>query len=82
MSKNSKKSSPGVSSLASKVLRDSQSSAIAKSLAASVISQADPDKQTGAGMEAKASQALQDKRSSETTRTLAASVVSQSSNDR
>ncbi|WLI11674.1 MULTISPECIES: hypothetical protein [Pseudomonas] len=82
MSKNSKKSSPRVSSLASKVLRDKESSAIAKSLAASVISQAGSDKQSGAKMETKASQALQDKRLSKTTRTLAASVVSQSSNER
>ena len=55
MSKNGKQTSKNVGSLASEVLRDPSSSAIQKQLAASALSQANSDKQTGSTMETKAS---------------------------
>ena len=50
MSKNGKQTSKNVGSLASEVLRDPSSSAIQKQLAASALSQANSDKQTGSTM--------------------------------
>ncbi|MBD8737930.1 hypothetical protein IFR41_00205 [Pseudomonas fluorescens] len=82
MSKNTKQSSPKVATLASDTLRDPNASAIAKSFAASVLSQASSAKETGKAMETKASQALQSEKYSDTTKTLAASVLSQSDKSR
>lgn len=82
MSKNSKKTSNTVSSLASKVLRDPSSSSIQKELAGSALSQSHSSKQTGADMESRASQVLQSDKYSDTTKTLAASVLSQSNKER
>lgn len=82
MSNNTKKTSADVAKQASETLRDPSASAIAKSLAGSVLAQASTDKQTGANMEAKASLALKSEKYSAATKTLAASVVSQSSKSR
>lgn len=78
MSRNTKRTSSNVTTLASEVLRDPHSSVIAKSLAASALSQASSSNETGKAMETKASQVLRSEKYSETTRTLAASVLSQS----
>lgn len=82
MSSNTKQTSSDVAKQASETLRDPNASAIAKSLAGSVLAQASTGKQTGAGMEAKASHALQSDKYSDATKTLAGSVVSQSNKDR
>lgn len=82
MTKNTKQTSPKVAKLASETLRDPHASAIAKSLAASTLSQASSTKETGKAMETKASQVLQSEKYSETTRTLAASILSQSDSQR
>ena len=82
MSNNTKKTSADVAKQASETLRDSSASAIAKSLAASVLAQASTGKQTGAEMEAKASHALKSEKYSDATKTLAASLVSQSNKNR
>ncbi|WNL16953.1 hypothetical protein [Aliarcobacter cryaerophilus] len=50
---NTKQTSDDIASLASKILRDKNSSQIAKSLAASAISQTNTNKQTSAEMEKK-----------------------------
>ena len=82
MSKNTKQSSAKVAKLASETLRDPYASAIAKSLAASTLAQANTGKQTGAEMEEKAGRVLQSDKYSDDTKTLAASVVSQSNQAR
>lgn len=53
-----------------------------KSLAASVLSQTDPLKQTGAHMEDIASRVLQSEKYSDKTKSFAASVLSQSNKNR
>ncbi|MBP4141988.1 hypothetical protein J3S90_09250 [Flavobacterium sp. P4023] len=75
---NSKKSSQSVTKIASEVLRDPSSSQISKSLAGSVLSQANTQNQTSDQMERIASKALQSDKYNETTKTLAGSVLSQS----
>jgi hypothetical protein len=82
MAKNIKRSSPKVAKLAFETLRDPHASAIAKSLAASTLAQANTGKQTSAEMEAKAGRVLQSDKYSEETKALAASVVSQSNQAR
>jgi hypothetical protein len=82
MSKNTKQTSQAMASMAAEVLRDENASAIAKSLAGSVLSQTHSDKQTGAALEEKAGRVLESDKYSETTRALAASVVSQSNKSR
>ncbi|MEN8383490.1 hypothetical protein [Acinetobacter radioresistens] len=82
MSKNPKKTSNKISSLASDVLRNPSSSIIQKQLAASALSQVNSNKQTGSKMETKASQALQSDKYNETTKSLAASVLAQSNKER
>ena len=82
MSQNTKQSSKKVAHLAAKTLGSSSSSDTAKSLAASVISQANTGKQTGKEMETVASKVLQSPKYSEETKTLAASVLSQSNKAR
>ena len=82
MSKNPKQSSAKVAKLASETLRDPRASAIAKSLAASTLAQANTGKQTSAEMEAKAGRVLQSEKYSEETKTLAGSVVSQANKAR
>ena len=82
MVKNTKQSSKKVAHLAATTLSEPTSSSTAKSLAASVISQANTSKQTGAQMESKASKVLQSEKYSDSTKTLAASVLSQSNKSR
>lgn len=82
MGKNSKKTSPKIASKAAAVLHDRGASNIAKSLAASALSQSSSGKQTGAAMEDKASRVLSSDRYSEATKELAASVLSQSNKER
>lgn len=79
---NKKKSSPTLASLASAVLTDSDSSQIQKTLAGSVLSQANSSHQTGAEMEGVASGVMQSDKYSDTTKTLAASLLSQSNKRR
>lgn len=82
MSKNTKASSPKVATLAANILNDKKSSSIAKSLAGSVIAQANTGKQTGAELETKASKVLKSEKYSDETKTLAASVLAQSNKER
>ncbi|AZA80425.1 hypothetical protein C1637_22440 [Chryseobacterium lactis] len=82
MAKNTKQSSEEVAHLASTVLTDHNSSATAKKLAGSVLSQTNSDNQTGKEMETLASSVLQSSKYSEQTKTLAASVLSQSNKKR
>jgi hypothetical protein len=82
MPSNSKQSSPKVATLASETLRNPNASAIARSLAASVLAQANTGKQTSAEMEARAGRVLQSEKYSDETRALAGSVVSQSNQAR
>jgi predicted TIM-barrel enzyme len=82
MTKNTKRSSPAVATLASETLRNPNASATARSLAASVLAQANTGKQTGAEMEARAGRVLQSEKYSEETKALAGSVVSQSNQER
>lgn len=82
MARNKKKTSKKVASLAAGVLQAKDSSEIAKTLAASVLAQVDPAKQTGAELEDLASKALTSPKYSDTTKTLAASVLSQSNKER
>ena len=82
MSFNPKQSSPKIATLASNTLQDASSSQIAKSLAASVLSQSNSSKQTGKELESKASQVLQSSKYSDETKSLAASVLSQSNKNR
>ncbi|EPD9437385.1 hypothetical protein ACSFRN_004417 [Escherichia coli] len=65
MANNDKQSSKDVAHLAAETLNNPNASAIQKSLAGSVLSQAGTKNQTGANMEAKASAALKNPRSSE-----------------
>jgi hypothetical protein len=82
MAKNNKASSKAKVSQAAKTLSAENSSQIAKKLAASVLSQADPSKQTGAEMEEIASKVLLSPKYSEETKSLAGSVLSQANKDR
>ncbi|MEY3498424.1 MAG: hypothetical protein RL308_93 [Bacteroidota bacterium] len=82
MTKNNKTTSKKVASQAAKTLQDSNSSKIAKELAASALSQADKAKQTGADMEAKASKVLISEKYSPETKALAASLLAQSNKKR
>lgn len=82
MSKNIKQSSSHLASTAGAILGKSNTSHIARTLAASVVAQTNSGKQTGKGMEAIASNVLKSDKYSEITRALAASLVSQSNKSR
>ena len=82
MTFNSKVSSSKLTSQAATTLRDPSTSGIAKSLAASVLSQAQGGNQTGKAMETTASKVLSSPKYSDDTKALAASVLSQSNKDR
>lgn len=82
MSKNSKQTSSRIATLASETLHDKQASQIARSLAASALSQRNAAHQTGAEIEDLASRALRNERSSDVTKELAASVLSQANKER
>ncbi|WP_163026861.1 hypothetical protein [Pseudomonas viridiflava] len=79
MGTNTKTSSKSVARLASETLRSSGTSAIAKSLAASVLAQASPEKQTSERMQHIAGSVLQSEKYSQASKALAASLASQSS---
>ncbi len=82
MTKNTKKTSKQIASLASKVLKDNSASKIAKELAGSALSQKQVNNQTGAKMEDKASKVLKSNKYSKETKKLAASVLAQSNKNR
>lgn len=82
MSKNTKQTSTRVAKLAAETLQDSRSSQVAKSLAASALSQRNSDKQTGSKMEDVAARVLAGGRYADDTKELAASVLAQSNKQR
>jgi BioD-like phosphotransacetylase family protein len=82
MTANKKTSSKEMASKAAHTLNDDKSSKIAKSLAASVLAQSDPNKQTSAEMETVAAKVLQSDKYSDETKSLAGSVISQANKDR
>ena len=82
MSKNTKQTSSRIGRLASETLQSSNSSQVAKSLAASALSQCSGDKQTGAKMEHKAARVLASSRYAKETHELAASVLTQANKNR
>lgn len=82
MTINSKQTSSRIATLASETLTSSQSSQIAKSLAASALAQTGTQRQTGAKMEDVASRVLKSEKYADTTRELAASVLSQANKGR
>ncbi|SNT13608.1 hypothetical protein SAMN05421770_104327 [Granulicella rosea] len=82
MPANKKTTSAAVAHIAAEILDNKNSSAIAKTLAASALSQRAMSKQTGAKMEKIASSALQDGRLAKETKTVAASVLSQANKAR
>jgi hypothetical protein len=82
MSTNKKTSSKEMTSQAAQTLSDKNASQIAKKLAASVLSQADPNKQTGSAMEEVAAKVLQSPKYSDQTKSLAGSALSQANKDR
>lgn len=79
---NKKTSSPELTSKAAATLRDPNASAIKKTLAGSVMSQANSAHQTGKAMEATASSVLRSEKYSDETKAFAASLVSQSNKAR
>ena len=82
MSKNTKKTSGKLATLAAQTLNNPDASATAKSLAASALAQKGTDKQTSAQMEEKAGKVLGSDNDSEDTKALAASVLSQANKER
>lgn len=82
MATNKKTTTPTTASLAGATLADSAASKLQRKLAAGVLSQAVPGRETGAELERVAGQALGNDRSAEVTRQLAASLVSQSNRKR
>lgn len=78
---NKKLSSQEMVRQASETLRNPDASAIQKSLAGSVLSQAAKGKQTGAEMEKMASEVLRNDKYADATQSLAASVLSQSNKE-
>ena len=77
MSKNTNQTSLRVGRLASETLQSSSSSQVAKSLAASALSQRSGGRQTGARMEDTAARVLASDHYAKGTKMLAASVLSQ-----
>lgn len=82
MSKNTKQTSTSIGKLAAETLQDSRSSQVAKSLAASALSQRSGEKQTGSKMEDVAARVLASDRYADGTKELAASVLSQANKQR
>ncbi len=82
MSKNTKKTSGKIATLAADTLNSPTSSATAKSLAASALAQKSTDKQTSAEMEETAGKVLGSDKYNEDTKALAASVLSQANKAR
>jgi hypothetical protein len=75
---NRKNSRPAMIKLAAETLKSQNSSDIQKSLAGSVLSQANKSNQTGSKMEDVASKVLNSEKYNDTTKSLAGSVLSQS----
>ena len=75
---NKKQTSNSIASKAAKILSDNDSSATAKKLAGSALSQYNSDKQTGSELEDLASKVLNSSKYSDETKSLAGSVLSQS----
>jgi hypothetical protein len=82
MTKNTKQTSSQIGRLASETLQSSSSSQVAKSLAASALSQRSGDRQTGARIEDTAARVLASDHYAKDTRALAASVLSQANKQR
>lgn len=82
MPKNPKQTSVQIAKLAAETLQNKQASQVAKSLAASALSQRSSDKQTGAKMEDIAARVLANDRYAKGTKELAASVLSQANKQR
>lgn len=82
MARNRKRTSSKIASISSGVLSDNASSKIAKSLAASALSQVDKSKQTGGKLEDLASKVLNSPKYNNKTKILAGSVLSQSNKKR
>jgi len=82
MAKNTKQTSPRIATLAAETLQNSRSSKVAKSLAASALSQRSGDKQTGSKMEDVASRVLASDHNAKHTKELAASVLAQANKQR
>jgi hypothetical protein len=82
MSKNTKQTSTRIGRLASETLQRTSSSQVAKSLAASALSQRSGDRQTGAKLEDTAARVLASDRYAKDTKELAASVLSQANKQR
>jgi endonuclease III len=82
MSKNTKHTSSRIAKLASETLQDTHSSQVAKSLAASALSQRSGDRQTGAKMEDVAARVLSSDKYASETKELAASVLVQANKQR
>jgi methyl-accepting chemotaxis protein len=82
MTANKKASSKKMTSKAAQILNDDSASKTAKSLAASVLAQADSTKQTSAKMEEVAAKVLQSDKYSNETKSLAGSALSQANKER
>jgi hypothetical protein len=82
MANNTKQTSIRIGKLAAETLQDSRSSQVAKSLAASALSQRSGEKQTGSKMEDVAARVLASDRYANGTKELAASVLSQANKQR
>ena len=82
MAKNTKQTSTRIGKLAAETLQDSRASQVAKSLAASALSQRSGEKQTGAKIENVAARMLASDRYADGTKELAASVLSQANKQR
>lgn len=82
MTKNLKATSGGIATLASSTLSNPNASTVAKSFAASALSQSSTSKQTSSKMETKASAVLKSAKYSSQTKSLAASVLAQSNKHR
>lgn len=79
---NTKTTNKKISSQAGSTLRNPNSSNIQKKLAASALSQRNPNKQTGKRIETQASKVLTSPKYNDLTKSLAASVLSQSNSKR
>lgn len=82
MSKNTKQMSTRIGRLASETLQSGSASQVAKSLAASALSQRSGDRQAGATMEDTAARVLASDRYAKDTKELAAPVLSQANKQR
>lgn len=82
MSKNTKQTSSRIAKLAAETLQDRSASQVAKSLAASALSQRSGDRQTGSKMEEVAAKVLASDRYASETKELAASVLAQANKQR